>query len=129
MSRNWRSPGGRARYCMGAIALSCLLFATGTLPAQEIGSSDLPIGARDALEIRVFGLPELSLDTRVRADGTIEVPLVGALAVAGRMVPEVETMIEGRLQGGQFVRDPQVSIFVREMVSRMVSVHGRGANT
>jgi polysaccharide export outer membrane protein len=58
----------------------------------------------------------------VDADGTIKLPYVGRLAVAGRTPAEVETMIERGLAGKS--QSPQVLVAIRTNISNTVFVSG-----
>lgn len=82
------------------------------------------IGADDLLSLRVFGLPELDQKFRVRADGTVVVPLVGEVEIAGLTLPAAEDRIALRLVDGGLAREPQVVLYVEEYNSRTVTVQG-----
>ncbi len=90
-----------------------------TLP----GGSDYRIGRQDLLEIRVFDLEELDQTARVADDGSISMPLLGRLIVAGLTKTELETRIADLLEA-RYVRDPQVTVFIREYESKKVAVTG-----
>lgn len=95
-------------------------------PAQPFfrrGGSDYKIGRQDLLEIRVFDLEELDQTVRVADDGSISLPLLGPLQVAGLTKGELEGLI-ARLLEERFVRNPQVTIFVKEYESKKVAVSG-----
>jgi polysaccharide biosynthesis/export protein len=81
------------------------------------------IGPRDLLEIKVFEAPELSQTVRVSQDGTITLPLIGRIEVGGLTSDEVERKLASRLEK-EFVRNPQVSVFIREYQSQRVAVIG-----
>jgi polysaccharide export outer membrane protein len=102
-------------------------------PVEEIfaaGATGYRIGRQDLLDVRVFDLEELNQTVRVSDDGSITLPLLGRLAVAGLTKGELEALI-ARLLEERFVRDPQVTIFVKEYESRKVAVSGavRNPNT
>jgi len=59
----------------------------------------------------------------VTDDGSITMPLLGRLLVAGLMKTELEGLIARLLEEG-YVRDPQVTVFVKEYESRKVAVSG-----
>ena len=83
------------------------------------------IGPYDTLRIDVFGIEELS-GREVRADsaGRISFPLAGTIDAAGKTPSEVETEIADRLRRN-YVRDPQVSVNLREAVSQVITVDGQ----
>jgi polysaccharide export outer membrane protein len=73
--------------------------------------------------VRVFELPELQSSVRVKADGTISLPLIGSLAVAGMTEADAEATLKSVL-ADRYVKDPHVSVLVKEHESRKVSVIG-----
>jgi polysaccharide export outer membrane protein len=91
------------------------------------GTSGYRIGRQDLLEVNVFGLDELNQTVRVSDDGSITLPLLGRLAVAGLTKGELEALI-ARLLEERFVRDPQVTLFVKDYESRKVAVSGAVRN-
>jgi polysaccharide export outer membrane protein len=81
------------------------------------------VGPEDLLEVSVFDAVELNRSTRVAAGGEISLPLLGTVRAAGLTPRELETVIEELLRRS-FMKDPHVSVFVREMQSHPVSVFG-----
>ena len=99
-------------------------------PPEEIfgaGATGYKIGRQDLLEVSVFDLEELNQTVRVSDDGSITLPLLGRLAVAGLTKDELEGLI-ARLLEERYVRDPQVTIFVKDYESRKVAVSGAVRN-
>jgi len=85
---------------------------------------DTTLGPSDVFDVRVYGEEELSGTYRVADDGTIDYPFVGRIEVAGQEPTAVADMITARLRDGQYLVNPQVSIFVSEYNSKRVSVMG-----
>ncbi len=81
------------------------------------------IGPSDVLEVRVFGEPELTGVYRVESDGTIRLPLVGDVDVDGITPDEAHARIE-LAYNGRYLKDAQVTVFVKESNSRKVVVLG-----
>ncbi len=81
------------------------------------------IGAEDLVEITVFESSELNRIVRVSAGGEISLPLVGLVRAAGLSPRGLESVLEELLRRS-YVREPHVSVFVREMQSHPVSVFG-----
>jgi polysaccharide export outer membrane protein len=77
----------------------------------------------DVVKINVFQAEELSTEERVTDDGTIVLPLVGAVAVAGLTSEQAETEIAAVL-GKDYLQNPQVDVFVSEYANMKVSVGG-----
>lgn len=99
------------------------------LPTPEradVVSADRPylIGPFDKLIIDVFGIEELSKkEVQTDASGRISFPLAGTVEAAGRTPAEVEQVLEARLREA-YVRDPQVTVNLKETVSQVVTVDG-----
>lgn len=69
------------------------------------------LAAGDRLRIIVFGQDDLSNLYTVEPGGTIAMPLIGAVPVAGATTRIVEARVAERLRQG-FLRDPQVAVEV-----------------
>jgi polysaccharide export outer membrane protein len=82
------------------------------------------IGVADVLRVNVWHMPDLSVDARVRPDGTVTMPLVGDLIAAGRTTSALRGEIETRLSS--YVKDDslQVSVAVFEVNSYQFTVAG-----
>ena len=87
-------------------------------------SSALVIGPGDEVEVTVYGAPDLSQHTRVNSEGKISMPLIGYVRLAGLSSSEAEEAIETQLRDGNVVKDPQVSVYVKEYTSSGISVVG-----
>lgn len=102
----------------------------GSLPRPEqrdIIGDDRPyfIGPFDKLTIDVFGIEELSKkEVQADAGGRISFPLAGIVEAAGLTPAQVEDILEQRLRG-RFVRDPQVTVNLKEAVSQVITVDGQ----
>jgi polysaccharide export outer membrane protein len=92
-----------------------------TLPPN---SSALVIGPGDEVEVTVYGAPDLSVHTRVSADGNISMPLIDYVRIAGLSSSEAESVIEAKLRENNFVNDPHVAVYVKEYNSSGISVAG-----
>jgi polysaccharide biosynthesis/export protein len=84
----------------------------------------VPIGPGDLLEVTVFDTPELSGKVRVSNTGDVTFPLVGAMHVSGLKTDEMQSLLAKKLMDGQFVKEPQVSVFMAEYATAGVSVVG-----
>jgi polysaccharide export outer membrane protein len=81
------------------------------------------IGALDMLEVRVIGFPEFDAEAQVDYSGRIQLPLVGEVVAAGMTPAE----LSGKLNESYdrtFLKRPQVSVSVKEIKSRFVSIEG-----
>ena len=82
------------------------------------------VGPFDVLNVDVFGSEELSKkEIQVDASGRITFPLIGTLEVAGKTPGEVSDMMAGLFRG-RFIRDPQVTVNLKEIFSQTVTISG-----
>jgi polysaccharide export outer membrane protein len=97
-------------------------------PAVQLASTaidDYRLGPGDTLGVLVFQNPDLSLDVRVSESGLISYPLIGSLAVGGQTLIEAQMALAQALRSGGYVRDPQVSLVLRQIRGNQVSVLGQ----
>ena len=106
---------------MKLIALAFFLWAA-ALPAWAQPADKLGVG--DALRVTVFQQPDLTTEARVTERGTITMPLVGEVKVAGLSSTEAGKHIAGQLKSGKFLKNPQVNVAVITVRSRQVNVLG-----
>jgi len=89
---------------------------------KAYSASDYKIGPDDLLEIDTFQVQELKSSVRVSAQGFIKIPLVDKIKAGGLTVSELESYISKKLE--RYVKEPVVSIFVKEYRSQQISVLG-----
>jgi polysaccharide export outer membrane protein len=112
----------------GAVAVKAA--TSGELPPPDrtdIYETNRPylIGPFDKLTIDVFGIEELSQkEVQTDAGGRISFPLAGVISAAGKTPGELEQEIARQLRG-RYVRDPQVTVNLKETVSQVVTVDGQ----
>ena len=87
------------------------------------GSSSYKIGPSDVLDVSVFKVTELSKAVQVSEAGTINLPLVGEVAAGGKTPRELEKELTARF-GKRYLRNPQVTVYVKEYNSQRVTVEG-----
>jgi polysaccharide export outer membrane protein len=103
-----------------------LIFTCLTLSlAQKSTSKDYSytIGPKDLLTISVFEVPELNITVRVSEDGTITLPLLGNIEVEGLSRFDLERKLAALLEKN-YLKNAQVTIFIKEYQSKRVSVIG-----
>ncbi len=84
----------------------------------------LQLGPGDQVKMDVFGRPEMDTTTYIADDGTIRVPLAGAVIIGGLSPSEASQKVEAALKQGQFLVDPHVTLTVVQSRSQRVSVLG-----
>jgi polysaccharide export outer membrane protein len=95
-----------------------------SLLSMTMTAAPVKLSPGDLLEIGVFDTPELAGRVRVNSDGEITLPLIGALHVGGLTPEQVQDLLATRLKTENFVKDPQVSVFVAEYAGQAVYVIG-----
>jgi polysaccharide export outer membrane protein len=108
----------------GAVAATA--GTAGGAPAAE--RPLLQLGPGDQVKMDVFGRPEMDTTTYVSDDGSIRVPLAGAVSVGGLSPGEAGQKVAAALKKGQFLVDPHVTFTVLQSRSQRVSVLGEVHN-
>lgn len=91
-------------------------------PVQGIGS-DYLVGPNDLLEIEVFDMENLKRTVRVNAAGSVSLPLIGSVVVAGLTAQKIEDTIATKYSE-KYLQNPQVSVFIKEFTSQRITVDG-----
>ncbi|MFH2204451.1 MAG: polysaccharide biosynthesis/export family protein [Elusimicrobiota bacterium] len=92
----------------------------------EAQKKSYQISPAELLEITVYQEDDLNRTVRVSPDGTISLPLAGAVKVGGLGVTEAAQAIHDKLK--RFVINPQVSVFIKEYGNKQVYVLGQVKN-
>jgi polysaccharide export outer membrane protein len=143
-----RRRGIRGSWLLGMIALllwQCAGSALAQFTGPSLGSSasvNLPMkpttdpailypGPReihleygDLLTVHLYGPSDYLPTARVSLDGSVQLPLIGIVHVAGLSLHEAQDLIAERLTAAGMYRDPQVSIQVSESPNQVVTVTG-----
>ncbi|QIL86100.1 polysaccharide export protein [Vibrio sp. HDW18] len=87
----------------------CLL-----LPVLAIANDGFyRLGVGDQIRIQVYDEPELSFETRVSDNGTLDYPFLGKINLKGQTLEQVKTEIHDGLQDG-YLLNPNVSVSILE---------------
>lgn len=85
-------------------------------------ANDYRISAEDIVNVTVYDEPEMSIqETRVSSNGTVSMPLIGDVRVAGLTTAEVAARIESMLADG-YLKKPKVRVSIHAY--RQVFVNG-----
>jgi polysaccharide biosynthesis/export protein len=118
---------------MTTLALLFLLAQGGQPPATTttttaVAQDDYKIGVADVLNVTVFGEQDASrAGATVDNDGTIDMPYIGRVKVAGQTSRGVEKEIRDRL-AAKYLLNPSVSVEIVKYRSKIVSVVGQVNN-
>ena len=92
---------------------------------KELATDEEPVykmNAGDEIEIRVYGHDDLGMITRIGPDGTIGIAFMGQVKLSGYSIAEgAETLRAGL---APYIKNPVVSITVKEIVSETATIAG-----
>jgi polysaccharide export outer membrane protein len=100
------------------------LTPTADPAALNPSQPDQQINSGDVLVVRIFGQPDFAPPVRVSVAGTISLPLIGVVPIAGLTVIRAEDLIAERLVTAGMYKNPQVSIQIAESVGQFATVGG-----
>ncbi len=92
-----------------------------SMTAGDIG--DYLLGPGDLIQVTVFETKELNAEVRVSSRGQISLPLIDTVEVRNLTAAEAEEKIETLLKA-KYLQDPHVSIFIKEHVSKQITLVG-----
>ena len=105
---------------MGAVA--ALAQDASGVPTRYV--NDYRIGPNDLLVIKVINGDRFNTEARVTQQGKISLPYLGEIDVEGLTGTELEKKLVKVLIERDFLKDPQVSVLIKELQSKRVSVIG-----
>ena len=102
-------------------------WLTASAPAMAVVAKDggYVLGANDTIAVQVYGQPDAGVTTRIKADGTIIMPLIGTVKAEGATQLELADTNKQKLVKGGFFKDPFVNVEVGAYVSKTVNVAGK----
>jgi len=111
----------------GILGATAVRLSSGDLPppsTADVAVRQYQVGPLDQLDVDVYGIEALSKrEIVVDAAGRFSFPLIGDVAAAGKTPSQIQNEIAARLRE-KHVRDPQVSVNVRETRSQVVTIDG-----
>jgi protein involved in polysaccharide export with SLBB domain len=111
-----------------ALLSACESVAKNPTPVSEVIAetpATLPpylIGPGDELEVVFFHTPELNIQTPVRPDGYISMPLAHDVRAAGRTPEELRTILTQHYV--QELKSPEIAVVIRAFAAYKVHVGG-----
>jgi len=102
----------RSSFLFLCIALVAVLSLAPESRAQE-ADSNYRLCANDLIEIRVFQEPDLDSRVRIGGDGSVTLPLVGAVALGGKTVNEAADYLRQKYDE-RFLVNPQLTVTVTD---------------
>ncbi|HVK70503.1 MAG TPA: polysaccharide biosynthesis/export family protein [Polyangium sp.] len=117
----------RRRDLLATLALGAVFVACGGRPRP----ADLPapvsnetVGVGDVFEMRIVREDNLPTTFTVAPDGTVDLPYIKRLSVAGLEPQQIAEAVRKRLIENEILTDPIVSVSVKEYNSKRVEVLG-----
>jgi polysaccharide export outer membrane protein len=144
----------RQRHLLSSLLLLLSLFSATTLRAQFNGPTslgtteinrpvnvttdpailypsmqDFVLSIGDAITIKLLADPEYAPSARIAPDGTVELPLIGTVHLAGLTVAQAQNLIAEKLLSDGMYRDPQISLQVTDGPNAFIHVIGEAHGT
>jgi polysaccharide export outer membrane protein len=88
------------------------------------------LGANDEVEVTIYGAGQQQnqpVRTRIKEDGTITLPFLGAVQARDRTARQLAEQITNDLRSGGYFTRPSVNVDVTQYVSNVVTVFGQVA--
>jgi polysaccharide export outer membrane protein len=102
------------------------LFLLGGLPIKssqdQQNLSGTVIGPNDDVTIVALAAEDISKTWRVSSTGELTLPMVGKFSAAGKTTEQLEQELTLKLR--HFIREPEVTVYISEFRSEIVSVEG-----
>jgi polysaccharide biosynthesis/export protein len=126
-------PRGRVSVIAGLFSLMAMLCAIFVLVSPSVWAEEaakqqnaplLQLGVGDELKFDVFGQQDMSSTLYVADDGTVTIPLAGAVKIEGLSPTQAASKLEQALVAGNYLVNPHVSLTVTQTRSQRVSVLG-----
>ena len=95
-----------------------------TAPTITNAAGDYVLAPADTLEMTIFRETDLTTRSRVASDGTVQLPLIGDVKVAGMTVRAARELIRKRYDADYLV-DPQVYLNVVDYAQRKFTILGQ----
>ena len=86
-------------------------------------SREIRIAPRDKVEVRVFGVEDLSGQFDVDQEGKVKLPLVGAIEAAGQTAIEFSETVETALEAS-YMQDADVTVLIEPDAVRLITLDG-----
>ncbi len=102
---------------------AALLLSSAVIAEEVFPRGAYRVQPGDVLQVSVWREPDMQLETVVRPDGGISVPLVGEVSVQGKTVDELRTELTKRL--ARFMPDMTVNVALKQLLGNKVYVIGK----
>lgn len=97
-------------------------------PTSSAPMPRLTIGPGDEGDVMVYGVPDMTTHFRVSSNGAIDLPLIGKVVIGGMSADDAQAAIAQKLLDGGFVKDPHVSLTIKDYTNEGITVLGEVAH-
>ncbi|MES2294225.1 MAG: SLBB domain-containing protein [Pseudomonadota bacterium] len=114
---------------VGAQTPPAIIPAKPGTPVVAPAPADIPaptyiLGSQDVIQVDALGRSDFSTKARIGADGTVQLPFLGAFPAADRTTVQLRDQIAAALQKGGFFAKPIIQVEIVSFASRYVTVLG-----
>ncbi|MGZ5921532.1 MAG: SLBB domain-containing protein [Rhizomicrobium sp.] len=114
---------------VGAQTPPAIIPAKPGAPVVAPAPADIPaptyiLGSQDVIQVDALGRSDFSTKARIGADGTVQLPFLGAFPAADRTTVQLRDQIAAALQKGGFFAKPIIQVEIISFASRYVTVLG-----
>jgi len=78
--------------------------------AQVVGASEYALSPNDQLEINIIGQPDLTTKQVVTPDGTISLPVIGRIKVAGLTLSQLDEYLSSEF--AKYIKKPKIIVYL-----------------
>lgn len=111
------------------VRLSAVAILAGPLGAQDDGTNgqqkNYQLRPTDKVEIIVYGQDDLTSVQRISGQGTVKIPLLGEVPLAGLTARRAELFLESRFINNKLLRHPDVTINVLDYSKQTITILGQ----
>lgn len=136
MSGSSRHPLSGSRWCRSALRAVasglCALSLVACSPAVDNSRVELPppiesttIGPDDVFTLRIVREKDLPEEFQVASDGTVDLPYLHRVKVAGLEAHQIADLVRTRLIDEQILQDPSVIVAIKEYRSKKITILGQ----
>lgn len=118
----------KARNLLFALSLSLIaslgLAQTADTVRAAQQSPVITIGAGDMVDIEIFDVPDMSGTVRVGQNGSVNLPVLGAIHLSGLTAEQAARSVEAELRHRGLVLEPTVTVSIAEYATQGANVMG-----
>ncbi|MDR5730660.1 MAG: polysaccharide biosynthesis/export family protein, partial [Terriglobia bacterium] len=93
-------------------------------PTEVLPGTAIVLHPGDLISISVYGVPDYKLNARIAGNGVADLPLIGAVHLAGMTVEQAQQKVAQKLIDGQMILNPDVLISVADSMVDIIGVMG-----